>query len=142
VTPNGGRNAGDRPARTHAKPSSWELVAAAIGAAIVVATLGFMVYEAMTAPPNAVPQIVVRVDSIVPYPSGYVVEIRAINAGDATAAAVQVHGELRSDTGVVDQSESTVDFVPARSWRPGGLVFKNDPRRYQVEVRPVGFDRP
>jgi uncharacterized protein (TIGR02588 family) len=55
---------------------------------------------------------------------------------------VQVHGELRSDTSVVEQSESSVDFVPARSWRTGGLVFAKDPRTYRVEVRVVGFDRP
>jgi uncharacterized protein (TIGR02588 family) len=42
----------------------------------------------------------------------------------------------------VERSEATIDFVPARSSRHGGLVFKNDPRRYRMEVRPVGFDRP
>lgn len=138
----GGRDRGERPGRAHTKPSVWEHGAAAIGAAIVVATLGFMVYEAATAPPDPVPLIVVRVDTVVAYPSGYVVEFRAINAGDATAASVQVQGELRSDTGVVERSESTVDFVPARSWRRGGLVFARDPRAHRMEVRAVGFGRP
>lgn len=101
-----------------------------------------MVYEAVTAPANPVPQIVVRVDTVIAYPSGHVVEFRAINAGDATAAGVQVEGELRSDTGVVERSESTVDFVPARSWRKGGLLFKGDPRAHRMEVRAVGFGRP
>jgi uncharacterized protein (TIGR02588 family) len=101
-----------------------------------------MAYEAATAPPDAVPRLVVQVDTVVAYRSGYAVEFRAINDGDATAANVQVHGELRADTGVVEQSESTIDFVPARSWREGGLVFQNDPRRYRLEVRPVGFNRP
>jgi uncharacterized protein (TIGR02588 family) len=136
------RDRGDRPARPQAKPSAWELTAAALGAAIVAATLGFMVYEAVTAPANPVPQIVVRVDTVIAYPSGHVVEFRAINAGDATAAGVQVQGELRSDTGVVERSESTVDFVPARSWRRGGVLFKSDPRGHRMEVRAVGFGRP
>lgn len=113
-----------------------------LGGAITIAVLGFMLYEALTEPANPVPKLVVRVDTIVAYPSGYVAELRAINAGDATAARVQVQGELRADTGVIERSESTVDFVPARSWRRGGLVFQNDPRRHRLEVRVVGFDRP
>jgi uncharacterized protein (TIGR02588 family) len=55
---------------------------------------------------------------------------------------VQVEGELRADTGVVERSESTVGFVPARSWRKGGLVFRAEPARYRLEVRVVGYDRP
>jgi uncharacterized protein (TIGR02588 family) len=142
VAERGGRDGGNRPARPRAKPSGWELGAAVLGAAIVVATLAFLLYEAVTAPPSAVPRLVVRVDTVIAYASGHVVEFRAINSGDATAASVQVEGELRSDTGVVERSESIVDFVPARSWRKGGLVFKADPRAYQMEVRAVGYTRP
>ncbi len=119
-----------------------ELAAALLGGAIVIAALTFMIYEAVTAPSDPVPKLVARVDTVVPYPSGYVAEFRAINAGDATAANVQVRGELHADTGVVERSESTVDFVPARSWRKGGLVFSADPRRYRFDVRVVGYDRP
>lgn len=126
----------------HAKPSVWEHAAAALGAAIVVATLGFMVYEALTTPTDAVPQLGVRVDTVVSYPHGHVVEFRAMNAGDATAANVQIEGELRADTGVVERSEATIGFVPAQSWRTGGLVFRGNPAGYRLEVRVVGFDRP
>jgi uncharacterized protein (TIGR02588 family) len=65
-----------------------------------------------------------------------------IDDGDATAAGVLVQGELRSNTGLVERSEATLDFVPARSWRPGGLVFTTDPRAQRLEVRPLGLDRP
>ena len=126
----------------HAKPSVWEHVAGALGAAIVVATLAFMVYEALTTPTDAVPQLAVQVDTVVSYPHGHVVEFRAMNAGDATAANVQVQGELRADTGVVERSEATIGFVPAQSWRTGGLVFRGDPAGYRLEMRVVGFDRP
>jgi uncharacterized protein (TIGR02588 family) len=137
----GGRQAKER-GHAHSKPSLWEHAAGALGAAITIAALAFMIYEAVTAPSDPVPQLVVRIDTVVAYRAGYAVEFRAINGGDATAANVQIHGELRADTGVVEQSESTIDYVPARSWRQGGLVFQNDPRRYRLEVRPVGFDRP
>jgi uncharacterized protein (TIGR02588 family) len=126
----------------HAEPSIWEWVAAGIGGALVVAVLAFMSYEAATLGPHPSPKLAIRIDTVLAYPGGYIVEFRATNSGDATAAHVLVQGELRSDSGVVERSESTVDFVPARSWRTGGLVFAQDPRAFRVEVRPVGFDRP
>lgn len=126
----------------HAKPSLWEHAAAALGGAIVIATLAFMIYEAVTTPSDAVPQLAVRVDTIISYAHGHVVEFRAVNTGDATAANVQVRGELQADAGIVERSESTVDFVPARSWRKGGLVFNARPARDRLDVRVVGFDRP
>ena len=119
-----------------------EIAVAALGAAIVVAALGFMVYEAVTAPSDPVPKLVVRLDTVIAYASGHVAEFRAINAGEATAASVQVQGELHADTGLVEQSESTIDFVPAQSWRKGGLVFRADPRRHRLTVRVMGYDRP
>jgi uncharacterized protein (TIGR02588 family) len=134
-------NDGERPAQ-HAASSIWEWVAAGIGGAMVVAVVAFMAYEAATLSPHPTARLAIRIDTVVAYPSGYIVELRAINSGDATAASVLVQGELRGDTGVVERSEVTVDFVPARSWRAAGLVFKNDPRRHRMEVRPVGFDRP
>ncbi len=138
----GARRGGEQP-RRHAKPSAWEWAAAGTGAAVVLAAVGFMVYEAMTLDPHPTPKIAVRVDTVMAARSGYVVEYRAINEGDGTAARLLVRGELRDAAGVVvEQSESTIDFVPARSWRPGGLVFRKDPRLYRVELRPAGFDRP
>jgi uncharacterized protein (TIGR02588 family) len=135
------RSGGDRLAQ-HAKPSIWEWVAAGIGGVLVAAVLGFMAYEAAMLSPHPTPRLAIRIDTVVAYPSGYVVEFRAMNDGDATAANVLVQGDLRSDTTLVERSEAVIDFVPAGSSRPGGLVFKNDPRRHKMEVRPVGFDIP
>ena len=131
----------DDSGRQH-KPSLWEWTAAGLGAAIALAAIGFMVYEAASAAPDAVPMITARVERVVAHPSGYVVEFRATNDGDATAARVLVQGELRGDNGQAEHSEAAIDFVPARSWRRGGLVFRQDPRAGRVEVRVVGFDRP
>jgi uncharacterized protein (TIGR02588 family) len=136
-----GPSQGDQPVQ-RAEPSIWEWVAAGIGGALVVAVVGFMAYEAATLSPHPTPRLAIRIDTVVAYPGGYIVEFRASNSGDATAASVLVEGELRSDTGVVERSEATIDFVPAGSWRTGGLVFTKDPRSYQMEVRPAGFGRP
>lgn len=133
---------GRGPQSLHAEVSIWEWIAAGLGAAIVLATLAFMVYDAMTGGPHPVPQITVRVDTVIAYGSGYVVEFRAINEGAATAAGAVVSGELRADTGVVEHAEVTLDHVPARSWRKGGLVFAEDPRTHRLVLRFKGFAQP
>jgi uncharacterized protein (TIGR02588 family) len=132
---------GDRPAQP-AAPPIWEWVVAAMGGALVVAVLGFMAYEATTLSDHPMPKLTVRIDTVASHAGGHVVEFRVGNSGDATAADVLIQGELRSDVGVLERSEATIGFVPARSWRTGGLVFTNDPRRHRMEVRAVGFERP
>jgi uncharacterized protein (TIGR02588 family) len=126
----------------HAKASVWEWVAAAIGAALVIAVIGFMAYQAIAARADLYPRISVSVDTIIGYGDGYIVEFRAENTGSATVAGLLVKGRISSDTGVVEESEVTIDFVPPKSRQRGGLLFTEDPRAYRLEVRPAGYDRP
>jgi uncharacterized protein (TIGR02588 family) len=126
----------------HGPPSIWEWAAAGAGGILVVLVIGFMAYEAATLGPHPSPHLATRIDTIVPTAGSYLVEFQATNTGDATAAHVVIHGELHADTGFVERSEATLDFVPARSSRQGGLVFRSDPRRYRLVVRAVGFSRP
>ena len=127
----------------HPKPVSfWEHVAAAVGALVVVAAVGFMVYEALTVPRGAVPELAVRVDSIIPQGRQHLVRFTIRNDGDATAARVQVEGELRADTGAVEKSQTSLDYVPAGSQRQAGVIFTRDRTRYRLRLRPLGWERP
>ncbi len=128
--------------RAPQKPSVWEWVTAAAGALLVLGAIGFMGYEAVTSRQDEIPRISVSLDTIAPYGAGYLVGIIAANQGGETAASVLIEGELRSDTGAVEKSETTIDYVPAHSRRKGGLLFTKDPRRFQLELRPLGYDRP
>jgi uncharacterized protein (TIGR02588 family) len=134
----GGR--GERDPRV--APSPWEWVVAALGAAAVLGVVGFMTYSALTMPEQRHPKIALAVDTVFAHASGYTVEFRAENDGDATAADLLVRGRLLADTGMVDESEVVIDFVPARSRRRAALVFAEDPRAYRLELRPLGYDRP
>lgn len=125
-----------------AHPSIYEWIAAAAGCTLVLLVIGFMVYEAATLSDHPVPRLAVRLDTVIAYPGGYIAEFRATNSGDATAAGVVIEGRIRDDTVLVERSEATINFVPAHSWRGGGLLFKNDPRRHTLEIRAVGFERP
>lgn len=123
------------------KTSAWEWVVAALSAVLVLGSMGFLLWEALTERASP-PAITVQVDSIVNTGSGYVVEFRAHNRGQTTGAGVVIEGELLADTGSVETSSVTLDYVPSESSRGGGLFFSHDPARYRLRIRPKGYDRP
>lgn len=129
----------DRKGQTATK---WEWLAAALGAVVILATVGYLVHEAVTDAGMGTPDLIVEVDSVAPRQSGWEVSIEARNVGSATAASVRIVGELRSDTGLVETSEATFDYVPEASSRTGAPIFTRNPAGLRLDVRPTGYERP
>lgn len=127
--------------RAEETTSVWEWIIAAVSTLLVFGAIGFIFYRAVTEDP-VTPRISVQVDTIVQTESGYAVEFWARNHGDATAKGLSVEGQLVGDTGVLFTRSTTLDFVPGESRRRGGLFFPVDPRRYELRLYPVGYDRP
>lgn len=125
-------------ARRGTSPLEW--VVAGVSALIVLGTAGFLVREA-SSPPSP-PRITVEVDSVVRAGQAWLVEFQARNSGHSTAAGLVIEGELMSDTGTVEKSVVTIDYVPARGKSKGGLFFTHDPRQNRLELRPKGYSRP
>ena len=119
--------------------SEW--IVAIFSAALVLALLGFLVYEGVRAPKTP-PDVSIEVDSVQKAGSGYLVLFRARNRGRTTAAEVLVEGELETDAGKVERSETTIDYVPARGEQPGGLYFRGDPQRARLRLRAHGYRDP
>lgn len=122
--------------------STLEWVAAATGLLLTLAVLGLIVVEIVTGNDRAPPSVMVEVDSIARSPAGYIVEVRAVNGSEATAATVQIEGRLKVGEATVEQSQATIDFVPGFSERRAGLLFTRDPRLHELEVRATGYARP
>ena len=115
---------------------------ALFGLALVVGAIGFMLYEA-AAGDSSPPDVTVRVDSILPTRNGYLVRFRAINEGGSTAEGLTVEGRLlRNGTEAVENSNTTIEYVPAHSEREGGLFFTSDPRQYELQLRAKGYEKP
>ena len=134
----GGRDSSRKKAE---KEISWlEWLVAAIGLALVVGVVAFMIVEANgDAGP---PRITVRMDSVVVLDDAtYLVQFTAANRSDASAAAVGITGEVR-DGAESETSSATLDYLPARSERRGGLHFKLDPRRGTIRLRAEGYQEP
>jgi uncharacterized protein (TIGR02588 family) len=121
--------------------TGWEWLVAALGLLLVLTTVTYLLVQAVRGPPVP-PDVVVRVDSIVPTSSaGFLVQFRAANTGDETAAGLTVVGELRDASGV-ETSRTPLDYLPGHSERGGGLFFRRDPRRATVRLWAEGYQEP
>lgn len=127
--------------RKHPQPPIWEWIVAFVGLALVMSAIGFMLYRAIKGN-SSPPQIAVSVDSVLPTDNGFLVTFRVVNRGEITAAGLSVEGELRTGAENVETSTATLNYVPSRSERRGGLFFTNDPQKFELKVRAKGYERP
>jgi uncharacterized protein (TIGR02588 family) len=119
--------------------SEW--IVAISSAALVLALLGYLIYDGVRSP-RTPPDVTIEADSIQKAGPGYLVLFRARNVGRTTAAEVLVEGELETDSGKVETSETTIDYVPARGEQHGGLYFRQDPRGGRLRLRAHGYRDP
>ena len=119
----------------------WEWIAGVVGLVLVVGTIGFLLYRAMTGG-STPPEIAISVETITPMRGGYLVEVSVSNTGEETAADLTLTGELRSGTGEVETSTVTLDYIPSQSSRKAGLYFSEDPREFELSLRAEGYRAP
>lgn len=134
---NGGRADQHRPLAG----SVWEWITAAVSLVIVLGAIAFLLVDAAGAPPTP-PHIELVIDSIVTSGDGYLVEFRAVNSGQTTAAGLHIAAALREGDRTLETSEVEIDYVPREGSRSAGLFFGHDPRGYDLEMRPTGYRRP
>jgi uncharacterized protein (TIGR02588 family) len=119
----------------------WEWIVAAVGLLLVAGVIGFLLYEAFSGE-RLPPDVKLSVESVVQTRNGFLVRITAVNEGSLTAEGVIVEGELRSGSEVLERSRTTIDYLPPGSEKRGGLFFTRDPRRFELQVRPLGYEEP
>jgi uncharacterized protein (TIGR02588 family) len=118
-----------------------EWIVAGLGAVLVAGTLGYLVTLALTRD-DAPPDVRVVEQAVRALPGGWLVQFRAINAGSQAAAELLIEGELRGPGGALETSEATIDYLPARSARDGGLIFSHDPRTHDLRLRAKSYVQP
>lgn len=123
------------------RKSRWETVAAAVSTALVLFVVATMLYDAL-ARPQTPPSVRVQADTVLQADGMWLVRFRAVNRGHKTAAGVKIEGELMRGAESVEISEATLDYVPGRSVRHGGLFFRQDPRAFRLELRAMGYQEP
>jgi|SRR5918994_1236173 uncharacterized protein (TIGR02588 family) len=119
----------------------WMWAIGLLGLVLIIGSIGFALYEAAvgdSSPPN----VTVELEGIIPVQNGFLVEFRVLNEGGTTAAGLTVEGELRNGTEIVETSDTTIEYLPSRSERTGGLFFAQDPGQYELELRAKGYETP
>jgi uncharacterized protein (TIGR02588 family) len=119
-----------------------EWIAAGIGLLLTLGIVAVIGREAVNGESEAPPAIEVRALSLARTATGFVVEVAATNRSGATAAAVQIEGELSSGGATAETSSLSFDYVPGHATRKGGLFFREDPRRHRLELRALGYQEP
>ena len=116
-------------------------MAASIGAALVLASMGILIHSAATSH-DSPPRLWVRVASIEAAGEQHLVMIEVGNEGGSTAADARIEAQLRQHGAVVERSETTIDFVPPKSKRRAGVFFSRDPRANELTLRASGYREP
>jgi len=122
-------------------PPFWEWVMAGVGLLLLLASLGYLGWQAVQGPKTP-PAPQVQALGVEPQGQRYLVRFRVHNGGDVTAEQLHVVGELRQQGQVVEQSETDFDFLPGGSSREGGLFFTRDPRGLQLDLQARSYRKP
>ena len=122
-------------------PPTLEWIAGAVGAVLVALTIAFLLYEG-TAGDHSPPDIRIEIKSVAPVRDGYRVQFEAANEGGEAAAQVGIEGVIAKGEEILETSETTLGYVPARSQRKGGLFFAKDPQSAELRVRARGYEDP
>lgn len=124
-----------------AAPYWLEWVTGLLSILLVLGMIGWIATEAILHPKTA-PEFRSEILAIRAVKDGFRVEFEIFNDGTATAAAVEVRGELMEEDGSTETAEATFDYVPARSSAKGGFVFAQNPEERSIRIRAVGYTEP
>lgn len=127
--------------RPHRKPHILEWAVGGLSSALVIAMVGFVIYDAVSGS-SGPPDITVTAEQVKAAGGGFRVEFRAVNRGDTTAAHLEIEGQLKRGEETIGTSEVTLDYLPPHSERRGGLFFEQDPRQYQLHLQAKGYSEP
>jgi len=134
-----GKNKNDHEKLDEAPPWMWSI--GLLGLVCVLGSIGFMLFEAITGD-STPPDVSIEIQSMLPVQNGFLVEFRAINEGGRAAEGLNVEGELRDGTEIVETSDTTIEYLPSNSERQGGLFFSQDPRQYDLQLSARGYEVP
>lgn len=113
-----------------------EWIAAAVGLLLILGIAVVIARDAFNGSADMAPDLEVVVRDRQQVGNRWLVRFDAHNRSPVTAAQVTIEGTLPGG----ETSTATIDYIPGRSTRGGGLVFSTEPR--EVSLRPLGFQDP
>lgn len=121
--------------------SWWEQAVAGLGAIVVVAVLGYLVWQ-LASEGSGPPTLRLQAGASRPAGTGYLLGFEVANDGDTTATSLEIVGRLERAGALVEQSRALIDYLPPASSRAGGLFFAHDPTQLTLVLQPGGYADP
>jgi len=122
--------------RSKSGPPLLEWIASALGLVLTLGVMAAIGRDAFASSAALAPDIAVAATGVRRSGAGFLVEFEARNLSPITAAQVTIEGKLPGG----ETSMATIDYVPGRSSRRGGLYFGEDPRG--ARLRALGYQAP
>jgi uncharacterized protein (TIGR02588 family) len=119
-----------------AKTPLLEWLASAVGLLLILGVAGVIARDAFNGSAEMAPDVTVAATRVHRSAAGFLVEFEVRNVSPVTAAQVTIEGKLPGG----ETSMATIDYVPGRSARRGGLFFSAEPRG--LELRALGYQDP
>ena len=120
-------------------PLEWAVFAVSLAA--VLATVGFLVWDAATADGSS-PDLRIELGLPEARSGAFAVPVMVRNHGDVTAEGVHVEVTLEIPGTPPEPAEIEMAFVPRRSQREGWVTFQRDPRQGRLTGRAMGYEKP
>jgi uncharacterized protein (TIGR02588 family) len=118
-----------------------EWLVGGIGLILIASVIAVLIYRAVSVS-DSPPDLVLEVISVEQNRSGYLVTARVRNTGASTAEGVVIEGEIKDGLQILERSHTTLDYAPPRSEKRAGLFFTRDPRRFDFQLRALGYEEP
>ena len=116
-----------------------EWLAAAAGACVFIAMIGYMLFMSLSGEMDGAPVIKLSSSAVTRQNDIYLVTFQAENTGKQTASSLVVKATLFSGDNAVETSEATIDYLPSKSIGSGGFFFRHDPNTHRLELTPVSY---
>ena len=117
----------------------WSVFAVAL--VLVLATLGYLVSEAVTTD-DTPPDVLVTLGPPRPGSGGFMVPVEAANRGGQPAEGLRIAVRLETPNGANEESVLFFPYLPRESKRRGWVTFRTDPGSGTLRVSGVGFQSP
>ncbi|AUW59330.1 hypothetical protein C1T17_15795 [Sphingobium sp. SCG-1] len=124
------------------RPPVLEWIAAATGLLFLLFLLGAIGLDVLQGGSRIPPDIHIGVHASVKAGERYLVTFDVRNRGGASAAALEIEGQLTDQGRVIETSSSTIDYVSGHGTAEGGLYFEHDPSSLTLKLRPLGYQAP
>lgn len=122
-------------------PPLWEWVVAGIGLVLVLASVGYLTWEAVQRPRTG-PEPVIEGVRVEPQGAQYLVHFRVRNRGTLTAERLKVGARLLRQGQPVEEREAEFEFLPGGASVEGGMFFSQDPRQLQLQLDARSYQKP